>query len=85
MARCYLMVNDIEGSTEADVQFEFAFELGLGEGDPVPESVADMTPAQVAVWNMYNVLRGMVDQAHKDKMDREVGSTIVVPAGGLSH
>jgi len=88
MPRCYLMVNDLdlpEGAEPDDTHFEFAFDFGLGEDDPVPQKTEDMTPAQYAVWQMYNVLKGMVDNAHREKMEAETGSKIVIPAGSISH
>ncbi len=83
--KCYLMIEDLENTSDDDVQFQFAMFLGLDDGEEPPERVEDMTPAQEATWNMFNVLRSMVDQAHKRKMQAEVDSQIVVPEHLTRH
>ena len=77
--KCYLMIEDIEGSTDQDVQFQFAFLLGLDEGEEPPQTVDDMSPAQEATWNMFNVLQGVVDQQKRQAMAAEVNSQLLVP------
>ena len=83
--KCYLMIEDIEGTTDEDVQFQFAFLLGLEEGEEPPQTVDDMTPAQEATWNMYNVLKGVVDQQHRAAMAKEVENQILVPSHLTKH
>ena len=78
MAKCYLMIEDLEGTSDGDVQFQFAFDLGCSEAD-TPKSIDDMTPAQEAAWHMYNVLKGIVDAKHLVQMKREVATQILVP------
>ena len=77
--KCYLMIEDIEGTTDEDVQFQFAFLLGLDEGEEPPKTVEDMTPAQEATWNMFNVLQSVVDQQKRQAIAAEMKSQIVVP------
>jgi len=79
MPKCYVMVEDLEGSVPGEVEFQYALDMGLN-GAPPPETVEDMTPAQELVWNLFNVIRSMVEADHKAIMEAETKSRIVVPA-----
>lgn len=82
MPKCYLMVEDVEDGTDAG-QVQFAVDFGVPVNEDgfqqLPQSVEEMTPAQEAIWNFYNVLKGMFDRQHKTAMQREVARTVVVP------
>ena len=84
MPKCYIMVEDLEGSLPGQVEFQYAMDMGL-EGAPPPETVNDMTPAQELVWNLFNVIRSMVDTEHKAAIEAEARSSIVVPAHLAKH
>lgn len=83
MPKCYIMIEDVEGAGPEAVQFQFAAQFGCPKGDDgleiLPKSVEDMTPAQECTWNFWNVLMGMADPLHKQRMEAEVASKIVVP------
>jgi hypothetical protein len=77
------MIEDIEGAGPEEVQFQFAAQFGCPKGDDgneiLPASVDDMSPAQECTWNFWNVLMGMADPLHKQRVAAEVDSRIVVP------
>jgi hypothetical protein len=79
MPKCYLMIND------TDDGIEYALNLDLPQGEDPPKTVDDMSPAQEAVWNFYNVLQGMFDPEKKAAMEREVQSKILIPEGSITH
>lgn len=78
MARCYLMVEDIENSEGEAVEFSYAVDFGVPHED-LPADVNDMTPAQEMIWNFYNITRAAHDDQHRADMQREVRSQIVMP------
>lgn len=77
--RCYVMIEDIPGSTDVDVQYQYAADYGLGAGEELPESVNDLSPAQEAAFLVINGLRSVTDAKHKQAMRTEINSQIVVP------
>ena len=83
MAKCYIMIEDVEGAAPGEVQFQFAAQFGCPLGadgkEILPETVEDMTPAQEATWNFWNVLMGMADPLHQARMKAEVEKSVVVP------
>lgn len=81
MAKCYLMIEDVDDGTDAG-QVQFAATFGGPTVDGVEQlpTREEMTPAQEATWNFYNVLRGMFDRQHKRAMEKEVAQQIVMPA-----
>jgi hypothetical protein len=78
MARCYLMIEDIETEDGDAVQFQYAADFGIPHED-LPERVEDMTPAQEMIWSFYNIARAAHDDQHRAEMQREVRSQIVMP------
>ncbi len=84
MAKCYLMIEDIDGPVATDeIAFQFAAQFGCPKGadglEILPTDVADMTPAQECTWNFFNVLMGMANPLHKARVAAEVGDKVVVP------
>lgn len=79
MPKCYLMISD------TDEGIEYALNLDVPEGEELPQTVEDMTPAQEAIWNFYSVLVGMFDPDKKAAMQREVMTKVVIPEGSITH
>ncbi len=79
MPKCYLMISD------TDEGIEYALDLNIPKGEEPPQTIDDMTPAQEAVWNFFNVLVGMFDPEKKAEMMREVRSKVVIPEGSVTH
>lgn len=78
MVKCYLMIEDVDDGTD-EGQVQFAMNMGMADSNEMPATVDDMTPAQEAVWNFYNVLVGMFNRQHKVAMQREVQEGVVMP------
>ncbi len=83
MPKCYLMIEDVVDGTDAGT-VQFAMDMGIALNDDgtqtLPKTVEAMTPAQEAIWNFFNILKGMFDRQHAAQMRREVDSKIVMPA-----
>ena len=76
---CYLMVKDVPGQ-EDEAALEFGIDLGLEEGEKLPEDVEELTEAQFTVFKMLKILRGTFEEAEAASLKGDKGSGLIVPS-----
>ena len=83
MAKVVIVMEDLSSDDPGMVDFQWNVDFGNGD-EPLPEDQNDLTPCQELGRNFANVLMGMSNPAHMQRMKAEVEAAeragqIVVP------
>lgn len=85
---CYIMVRDVDLQDEVDgVGIEWGVDMGLDEGETLPEDVEKLTEAQYTVFRFTRALQGMFNEVNKEELEKQskdAPSGIIVPSDNIT-
>ncbi len=83
MAKCYLLIEDLDVQGEGMVDFQHAADFGMPEGEVLPDNVEALTPAQYCLFQFVTILRGMGNDELRESQAAESKSQILLPNGAV--